>query len=300
MRAITFTEYGGTEVLRISEVEIPEPGPLQVRLRVRAAGINPIDWKIRSGALRHVLPVTMPHTPGLELAGIVDAAGADAGFEVGDEVFGWADAGAYAEFALATNLAPKPAGLSWADAATLPIAGAAAVRDVDRLGVRAGETLLIHGAGGTTGRFAAQVALAKGVTVIGTAGARHHDDLRALGVVPILYGEGWPHRARLVAAGHIDAVYDAAGHGQLPGSIELLGGKERIITIADEAAFELGIPYSTGGEQTRESLAEVARWVTERGVRIVHRRGYALAEAAAAQAESETGHPGGKLTIRGE
>ncbi|GAA2522829.1 NADP-dependent oxidoreductase [Winogradskya humida] len=292
MRAITFTEYGGTEVLRISEIDIPEPGPLQVRVKVRAAGINPIDWKIRSGALRHVFPVTMPHTPGLELAGIVDAAGVDAGFEVGEEVFGWADAGAYAEFALATNLAPKPAGLSWADAATLPIAGAAAVRDLDRLAVRAGETLLIHGASGTTGRFAAQVALAKGVTVIGTAGARHHDDLRALGVVPILYGEGWPHRARLVAAGHIDAVYDAAGHGQLPGSIELLGGKGRIITIADDAAFELGIPYSTGGEQTRKSLAEVARWVTERGVRIVHRRSYALADAAAAQAESETGHPG--------
>ncbi|MFI5931632.1 NADP-dependent oxidoreductase [Actinoplanes sp. NPDC051494] len=297
MQAITFTTYGGPEVLKLSEVEIPQPGPGQVRVAVRAAGVNPIDWKIRTGSIRDVFPVTMPHTPGLELAGVIDAAGPGAELAVGDEVFGWADTGAYAEYALATNLARKPAALTWADAASLPIAGAAAIRDLELLRVRAGETLLIHGASGTTGRFAAQAAVAKGVTVIGTAGARHHDDLRSLGVVPVLYGEGWPDRVRAVAPGAVDAVYDTAGHGMLPASIELRGTTDRIITIADVAAFELGIPYSTGGEQTGAALAEVARWVTDRGVRIAHREGYPLAEAAAAHIESEGGHPGGKLTL---
>ncbi|WP_432824697.1 NADP-dependent oxidoreductase [Dactylosporangium sp. CA-092794] len=297
MRAIIVSQYGGPDVLRLSDVALPEPGPGQVRVAVRAAGVNPADWKLRSGSLHGRVPVTFPYTPGLELAGVVDAAGPGAEPAVGDEVFGWADTGAYAEYALASKVAPKPAALSWADAATLPIAGASALRDLGTLGIRAGETLLIHGAGGTTGRFAAQVALALGATVIGTASARHHDDLRALGVVPVVYGDGWPDRVRAAAPGPVDAVYDAAGHGLLPGSIELRGTTDRIITIADEAAFALGIPFAVGGEQTRENLEEVARWVTERGVRITHRRPYPLAEAAAAQSESEAGHPGGKLTL---
>ncbi|GAA2580646.1 NADP-dependent oxidoreductase [Dactylosporangium fulvum] len=297
MRAITFSEYGAPDVLRLSEVPAPEPGPGQVRVAVRIAGVNPHDWKLRNGSLQRYSQLTFPHIPGLELAGVVDAVGAGVDLSVGDEVFGWSTTGAYAEYALADTVALKPAALSWADAAALPIAGAAAVRDLDRLAVREGETLLIHGAGGTTGRFAAQVALAKGLTVIGTAGTRHHDDLKSLGVVPVSYGDGWVQRVRDVAPEPADAVYDASGHGMLPGSIELLATRERIITIADNAAFELGIPFSTGGDLTRETLEEIARWVTEHGVRIAHRKSYPLAEAAAAQAESEGGHPGGKLTL---
>jgi NADPH:quinone reductase-like Zn-dependent oxidoreductase len=297
MRAITFSAYGGPDVLQLSEVPIPEPGPGQVRLAVRTAGINPIDWKIRSGGMQQNFQVSFPHTPGLEVAGVVDAVGEGAEFAVGDEVFGWSETGAYAEYALAKTLAPKPTSLSWADAAALPVAGETALRVLGLLEVREGETLLIHGASGTVGRFAAQVAVAQGVTVIGTGGSRSLDDLKSLGVVPVRYGDGWVERVREAASGQVDAVFDAAGHGVLPGSVELRGTKDRIVTIADGAAFELGVTFSSGGEQTREVLIGIAGWVTDRGVGIAQGRSYPLAEAAAAQTESEGGHPGGKLTL---
>lgn len=297
MRAITFSAYGGPDVLQLSEVPVPEPGPGQVRLAIRAVGINPIDWKIRNGYMQQNFQVSFPHTPGLEVAGVVDAVGEGADFAVGDEVFGWSETGAYAEYALAKTLAPKPAGISWADAAALPVAGETALRVLGLLELREGETLLIHGASGTVGRFAAQVAVAKGLTVIGTAGGRNLDDLKSLGVVPVLYGDGWVERVRESAPGPVDAVFDAVGHGVLPGSVELRGTKDRIITIADAAAFELDIPFSSGGDQSREVLTVIAGWVTDHGVRIAQGKSYPLAEAAAAQIESEGGHPGGKLTL---
>ncbi|WP_410574087.1 NADP-dependent oxidoreductase [Amycolatopsis sp. cmx-4-61] len=297
MRAITFSAYGGPEVLQLSDVPLPEPGPGQVRLAVRAAGVNPIDWKIRNGAMQQNFQVSFPHIPGLEVAGVVDAVGEGADFAVGDEVFGWSETGAYAEYVLAKAIAPKPASLSWADAAALPVAGETALRVLGLLGVREGETLLLLGASGTVGRFAAQVAVAQGVTVIGTGGSRSIEDLKSLGVVPVLYGDGWVQRVREAAPGPVDAVFDAAGHGVLPGAVELRGTKDRIVTIADAAAFELGITFSSGGEQSREVLTGIAGWVTDRGVGIAQGKSYPLAEAAAAQVESEGGHPGGKLTI---
>ena len=297
MRAITFAEYGGPDVLRFSEVPVPEPGPGQVRVAVRTAGINPIDWKIRSGFMRQNFDVPLPHTPGAEVAGVVDAVGEGAGLSVGDEVFGWSETGAYAEYALASAVAPKPAGLSFAEAAALPVAGETALRVLKLLEVGSGETLLIHGASGTVGRFAAQVALARGATVLGTGGAHSLDDLKALGVVALPYGDDWLPRVREAAPDGVDAVFDAAGKGVLPESIELRGTKERIVTIADAAAFELGIPFSSEGEHSRDALTEIAGWVTERGVRVALGRSYPLAEAADALRESEAGHPRGKLTL---
>ena len=177
---------------------------------------------------------------------------------------------------MATN-----AGGSWADAVALPVAGETSLRVLDLLEVREGETLLIHGASGTVGRFAAQVAIAKGLTVLGTGGSQSLDDLKSLGVVPILYGDGWEERVREAASGSVDAVFDTSGHGVLPDSVELLGSQERIITIADAAAFELGLTFSSGGELSREVLVGIAGWVTDRGVTIAHGKSYPRADAAA-------------------
>lgn len=293
MRAITITQYGEPDVLRLSEVPLQEPGPGQVRVAVKAAGVNPVDWKIRSGAMTENFPVEFPHILGLELAGVVDAAGEGAGFAVGDEVFGWSTTGAYAEYALANTVARKPTGLSWAEAAALPIAGETALRVLGELELKPGETVLIHGASGQVGRFATQAAIALGATVIGTAGARSLDEVKALGAIPVQYGDGWLERVREVVPGPVDAVFDAAGFGVLGDSVTLLGSPDRLVTIADPAAFAQGLKFSAIGTETQELLEDLVA----RELKIKLGSSYPLAEVAEAHRESVTGHAGGKITL---
>ncbi|MBB5852160.1 NADP-dependent oxidoreductase [Amycolatopsis umgeniensis] len=293
MRAITISQYGDTEVLEAAEVPVPEPGPGQVRVAVKAAGVNPIDWKIRSGAMAEVLPVEFPHILGLELAGVVDAVGEDAGFAVGDEVFGWSDSGAYAEYALASKLIRKPAGLSWAEAAALPIVGETALRVLGELEVKPGETIVLHGASGQVGRIATQAAVALGATVIGLAGASSLDEVKALGAVPVQYGDGWVERVRSVAPDGVDAVFDAAGFGVLADSVALLGSPDRLITIADPAAYAQGLKFSAGGEESAAVLEDLV----SRGLKLKLGSAYALTDVAEAHRESFTGHAGGKITL---
>ncbi|GAA4548080.1 NADP-dependent oxidoreductase [Amycolatopsis samaneae] len=300
MKAIRFDRFGGPEVLQLSEVDIPEPGPGQVRLKVRTAGVNPIDGKIRSGAMKAVFPTTFPATPGAEVAGVVDAVGEGVtGLSVGQEVLGWADSGAYAEYALATVVAAKPAGLGWEDAATLPVAGETARRVLRLLEVGAGETLLIHGAAGVVGSVAAQLAVALGATVIGTASAANHEYLVSLGVTPVEYGDGLVDRVRALAPSGIDAVFDASGYGALPDSITLRGGTGRIVTIADPAAEELGIPFSGGAtERDRATdLADVVARAARGELRVRIGAVHPLADAAEAQRVSDGGHARGKLVL---
>ncbi|RSN66139.1 NADPH:quinone reductase [Amycolatopsis sp. WAC 04182] len=293
MRAITITQYGEPDVLRSAEVPLPEPGPGQVRVAVKAAGVNPIDWKIRSGAMAEVRPVEFPHILGLELAGVVDAVGEGADFAVGDEVFGWSDTGTYAEYALASKVIRKPAGLSWSEAAALPIAGETALRVLGELEVKPGETVVLHGASGQVGRIATQAAVALGATVIGLAGASSLDEVKALGAVPVQYGDGWVSRVRSVAPDGVDAVFDAAGFGVLGESVELLGSPDRLITIADPAAYAQGLKFSAGGSQTQAVLEDLVA----RDLKLKMGSSYALADAAEAHRESATGHAGGKITL---
>ncbi|MGW4827310.1 NADP-dependent oxidoreductase [Amycolatopsis japonica] len=293
MRAITITQYGEPDVLRLDEAPLPEPGPGQVRVAVKAAGVNPIDWKIRSGAMAEVRPVDFPHILGLELAGVVDAVGEGTGFSVGDEVFGWSETGTYAEYALASTVIRKPAGLSWAEAAALPIAGETALRVLGELEVKPGETVVIHGASGQVGRIATQAAVALGATVIGLAGASSLDEVKALGAVPVQYGDGWLARVRSAAPDGVDAVFDAAGFGVLGDSVELLGSPDRLITIADPAAYVQGLKFSAGGSETAAVLEDLVA----RGLKLKLGSSYALADAASAHRESATGHAGGKITL---
>ncbi|MEU6051387.1 NADP-dependent oxidoreductase [Streptomyces xanthochromogenes] len=300
MEAIVYERFGGVEVLALGQVDKPRPGPGQVRVKVVAAGVNPVDYRIRNGWMRHNFPVTFPAVPGLELAGVVDELGPGVtGFAIGDEVFGHADTGAYAEYALATHVVAKPAGLTWEQAVALPIAGETSERVLEQLELASGETLLVHGAGGVVGSVGVQLAVARGATVIGTASPDNHAFLRELGATPLAYGPGLVERVREVAPQGIDAVYDAAGKGALPDSIELRGGTAtRIVTIADTAAAEHGVPFSGQAMADPVPVFEAhARLAVEGRLRIRHAETFPLAQAPKALELSEGGHTRGKLVI---
>ncbi|WP_461086494.1 NADP-dependent oxidoreductase [Streptomyces deserti] len=300
MQAVVYEEYGGSEVLRLADVEEPHAGPGQVRLKVMAVGVNGIDHKIRRGWLQQLHPVAFPAIPGMEAAGIVDEVGEGViGIAVGDEVLGFTVTGCYAEYALATDVAPKPAGLDWQSAAALPTATETSDRVLDLLKVTDGETLLIHGAAGVVGSVGVQLAVARGATVIGTASEANHDYLRSLGAVPIVYGDGLAERVRAAAPQGIDAVFDAAGHDALEASIELRGATtDRIVTIADMRAAELGVTFAAGtGRPFGPALADYARLVADGRLRVRIDRSLPLTDAAKAQDLSEAGHARGKLIL---
>ncbi|WP_405643947.1 NADP-dependent oxidoreductase [Streptomyces sp. NBC_00019] len=298
MRAILFDRFGGTEVLHEADIEVPQPGPGQIRVRVKAAGLNALDGKIRSGAMEAAFPTALPAVPGGELAGVVDALGEGVrDVQVGDDVLGWSDTGSYAEYALATTVAPKPAGLDWQHAAALPVAGATAERVLDLLGVVAGETVLMHGAAGAVGTLAVQLATARGARVIGTAGASNQDYLTSLGATATLYGEGLVERVRALAPDGVDAVFDLAGKGALEDSITLRGGTERIVTISDFRAHQLGITFSSSPrERSAAGLAALAQDAAT-GKVVTTVTAHPLAEAATAQQVSDAGHVRGKLVL---
>ncbi|MFJ1595410.1 NADP-dependent oxidoreductase [Streptomyces sp. NPDC088261] len=304
MKAIQFEEFGGPEVLHLKDLGAPHAGPGQVRVAVKAAGVNPMDYKIRHGWLKDFFPTPLPYVPGLEFAGVVDEIGEGVTeFAAGDEVLGWSASGSYAEYALAfaAVIAPKPAGLGWEEAAAIPIAGETALRVLDLLTLADGETLLLHGASGGVGAVAVQLAVARGVNVIGTASPSNHDYVRSLGAVPVAYGDGLVERVRKVAPQGVDAVFDAAGKGALPDSIELRGGTtDRVVTIADGDAAEYGVMMTTGApsdEWRRDSLVQNAGLAVEGGLRLRIAETFPLSGAAEAQTRSEEGHPTGKLVI---
>jgi NADPH:quinone reductase-like Zn-dependent oxidoreductase len=298
MKAIRFDRFGGPDVLREADIEVPKPGPGQVRVRVKAAGVNALDGKIRSGMLEAVRPTTFPAVPGGELAGVVDALGEGVrDVQVGDEVLGWSDTGSYAEYALATTVAPKPAGLGWQHAAALPVAGETAERVLNLLGVTAGETVLMHGAAGAVGTLAVQLATARGARVIATAGPANQDYLASLGATATVYGEGLVERVQALAPGGVDAVFDLAGKGALEDSIALRGGTERIVTIADFGARQLGIIFSQGSqERSTVRLAALAQDAAA-GKVVTTVTAYPLDQAATAQQVSDAGHVRGKLVL---
>ncbi|WP_030796045.1 NADP-dependent oxidoreductase [Streptomyces sp. NRRL S-337] len=302
MKAIIYHSFGGPEVLTFGETEKPEPGPGQVRVKVVTVGVNPLDYKRRYGWVEQYYPTTFPAVPGLEFAGIVDALGpGDHEVSVGDEVFGWTSTGAYAEYALAGDIVPKPAELPFLAAAALPVAGETAQRVLDQLGLAEDETLLLHGAAGAVGQVAVQLAVALGATVVGTASPANHDFLRSLGAIPVAYGEGLADRVRAAAPQGVDAVFDAAGQDVLPLSIDLRGGTtDRIVTIADPNAAEHGVPFSAGGtpsEQVRAGLVRHAQLAVEGRLSVPVVETFPLAEAVKAQELSEAGHVRGKLVI---
>ncbi|MCX4848318.1 NADP-dependent oxidoreductase [Streptomyces sp. NBC_00893] len=300
-RVVEFAEYGGPEVLRVVERELPAPGPGQVLVAVRAAGVNPLDWRLRSGAVAEMMPVEFPSVPGGDVAGVVAEVGKDVtDFAVGDEVFGSIGSGSYAEFALApaAQLARKPEGVSWEVAAGLPVAVNTAYQALTDLGVKSGETLVVDGAAGGVGSVAVQIARHLGATVIGTARERNHAYLQSLGAEPVTYGEGLEERARAVAEKGVDAALDAAGKGSLPALVELTGTPDRVVTIADHRAAEHGVRFVFAGpDAIRERLEQAAALIENGDLVLSVARTYSLSEAADAHRESAAGHVRGKLII---
>lgn len=304
-RVVQYARYGGPEVLETVQREDPQPGPGQVRLAVRVASVNPIDWKLRSGGMASSDAPERPVIAGVDLAGTVEAVGQGvSAFDAGDEVLGHASGGAYAEKALAdvTALVAKPAATSWEVAGALPVIVTTAYRVLAQLGLGAGEdtagkVLVINGASGGVGVVATQVAAARGVTVIGTASERHQDAVEALGATPVVYGASLADRVRALSD-HVDAAFDTAGKGGLGELVALTGSADRVITIADPEAGEYGVRFSSGGEEAEGALADFVAGLAVGRYRVPKVVVYPLEQAGKAQEDNRTGAVRGKLVLR--
>lgn len=293
MRAYGFTDYGGPETEAWLDLPAPEPGPGEILVAVGAAGVNPVDWKIRAGMHRAFHPLALPAVLGREVAGVVARIGDGVtGFAVGDAVFGSGDGGGYAELCVlpAGRAAHKPAAVSFTDAAALPVAAGTAYDAVAQLGLGAGDTLLILGIGGGVGVAAAQLARAAGVTVLGTASAAKRTFVESLGATAIPYDT-----ADLALPDRVDAILDLAG--ALRDVASLITPGCRALTVADaKTAAELGArPLSRRSSTT--TLTELGRRVARGALDPLVRSVFSFDEAGVALRAVESGHAWGKVVI---
>jgi NADPH:quinone reductase-like Zn-dependent oxidoreductase len=300
-KAFVFSEYGGPEKQRLVDLPKPVPGPGQLLVRVRAAGVNPVDWKIRAGYMQAVRELELPAVLGVEVAGVVEQAGEGMEeFSVGDEVFGQpvAASGGYAEYALLTDpTARKPAGVSFTDAATLAVAGATAYDGVHQLGLKPGSTLLINGVGGGVGVAAAQIATGLGLNVIGTASAGKRDFVESLGVTHVASGEGVADRIRAVVPDGVDAIFDLVGGEALEAVATVASDPAKMISAADGATVA-----AVGGSfiqraRTREVLDEVASLAASGKLDPHVTQVVPLDRADEALGAVESGHSQGKVVL---
>jgi NADPH:quinone reductase-like Zn-dependent oxidoreductase len=308
LRALQIHEYGPSSVLTVNDVPEPHAGPGTVRIAVRAAGVTPGEVALRAGLMKDLVSLALPHTLGVDAAGVVDEVGEGVtGVAVGDAVFGVVDikllGGAAAEYAVLVAWQVKPESLSWEQAGGAGANVETATRTLAQLGVKDGDTLLIEGAAGGVGSVAVQLAVASGATVIGTAGEQNQDFLRGLGAIPTTYGDGLTERVAALAPGGVDAVLDCAGKGSLGELVKIAGGPERVITIADFRAHEHGVLMShTGGPDNPatpnyDGFAVAAALADEGRFTVPVHAAFPLEEAAAAHELSATGHARGKIVL---
>ncbi|MFG2594707.1 NADP-dependent oxidoreductase [Streptomyces sp. NPDC048462] len=300
-KAYVFTRNGGPEVEALVEQDAPVPGPGELLVAVRAAGVNPVDWKLRTGYTRPGSePQPFPTVLGSEAAGVVVAAGPDAeGFAAGDEVFGSPLTGGYAEYTLlpVAVTAHKPAGLSFTDAAALPVAVATAYDGVRQLAPAPGSTLLVTGAGGGVGNAVVQLAHHAGVKVVAVASAAKKEFVESLGAVHVASGASLAGRVRAAAPDGIDAVFDLVGGDTLSEVAPLLADPAALISAADKPlAVELG-GAAVVRARTSAVLAEVADLVVAGALRTHVTRTYPLSAAGEALRAVESGHSRGKTVI---
>ncbi|GAA3497533.1 NADP-dependent oxidoreductase [Streptomyces prasinosporus] len=305
MKAISYSRYGGPEVLGFGEVDDPVVGPDSVLVKVRAAAVNPVDWKCREGYLAPILRAVFPVIPGWDVSGVVVRPGpAVPEFSAGDEVIGYVredflSRGTFAEYVAAPvrALAPKPRNLTFEEAAGLPLAGLTAYQALNKvLGVGRGETVLVHAAAGGVGSLAVQLAVHLGARVIGTASERNHDFVRGLGGEPVSHGEGLAERVRGLAPGGVDAVLDTVGGDALRVSANLLAPGGRLTSITDTEVVDHGGRYHFVRPDPGDlrHLSELA----EQGVVGVHvSETFPLERAADAHRLNQEGRTRGKIVV---
>ncbi|HEY0307864.1 MAG TPA: NADP-dependent oxidoreductase [Acidobacteriaceae bacterium] len=298
MKAVQFSAYGGPEVLQVVEVDEPHPGSGEVRIAVRAAGVNPSDWKDRAGDARDSQPVPLPSGVGFEASGIVDEIGAGvSNISAGDAVFGYG-VNTVAQYAVLTHWAHKPASLSFEVAGGLPVIAETASRCLEQVGAQSGETLLVSGAAGGIGSAVVQFARLRGITVIGTASAQKHEYLRELGAIPTTYGPGLAERVRKLTPKGADRALDLAGSGIIPELIEIVGDPSRVLSAADLSAPQYGAKFCYGPPKNPERVfTEVAQLCSEGLFHLHVEQTFSLEQTAQAQELSARGHVTGKLII---
>jgi NADPH:quinone reductase-like Zn-dependent oxidoreductase len=303
MRAVRFDEYGGVDVLDVREVEDPVAGPGEVRVAVKAAGINPGEIAIREGLLDARWPATFPSGQGSDFAGVVQVLGDGVNaFAVGDEVLGWSEERAsQAELVVvgAEQLTAKPPAVSWEVAGSLFVAAVAAYGSVQAVAPQAGETVVVSAAAGGVGSVAVQLARSTGATVIGLAGEHNHDWLRRHDIIPVTYGDGQGERIRDAAGGSIDAFIDTFGGGYVDQAIELGVAPGRINTIIDsEAAQRVGAHMQgTHSVASASVLAELVGLVADGSLEIPIARTYPLEQVRDAFRELAERHTHGKIVL---
>lgn len=309
--AVVATAYGGPEVLDLLSTPVSAPEAGEVLLEVGAAGVNPIDWKRYSGSMG-ADPAALPMRLGLEAAGVVVAVGEEAigpagPISVGDEVMAYPISGAYAERVVvpASAVLPRPPELTLEQAAGLLLAGTTAVHALTALDQKRDEVLLIHAASGAVGRLIAELAVARGARVIGTASAAHHESLRDLGAQPVAYGEGLEERIRELAPDGVDAVIDVVGTAEtIEVSLRVASDRARIVSLVPaksprDAGVRLlgGAPGAEPGTEVRNAARlDLARLAGDGGLRLPT-RAFPLGEVAAAHRLGQSGHPGAKLVL---
>ena len=304
---VVASAFGGPEVLSVVEEAVDGPGAGEVRVAVRAAGINPVDWKRYSGSMG--TDVGLPMRLGFEAAGVVTEVGSEAvgpagPVAVGDEVIAFRVDGGYADELVipASTVVPKPAAMSWEAAGGLMLAGVTAIHALAVTGIGAGETVLVHAAAGGVGLMAVQVAVARGAHVVGTASEGNHKYLRELGAEPTTYGDGLADRVRALAA---DGVDDCVGTDEaVDVSLELVADRDRIASIAAfSRGTEVGIkmlgggPGADPGTELRNAARLRLTALVEQGKLRVRARSFALDDVTEAHREGQTGHVTGKLVL---
>src|SRR2546429_2202872 len=298
MRALQFSEYGSPEVLRWGDAPEPHAGSGQIRIAVRAASVNPLDWKILTGVMSGGQPLTGIGYLGYDAAGVVDEVGGGVtGVSAGDEVFGRGQH-AQAECAVLGSWAPKAPSVDWAVAAAAGVAGETSERGLRLLGVAAGQAIFIDGGAGGVGAVAVQMAQARGARVIASAGESNQDYLREIGAVAVLYGEGMGDRVRAAAGGLVGAVFDIAGKTPVQELISLVADPSQVLSIANFAAGQAGARVSGGDADSRpmEALAEVAELLAQNKL-VIKTQTFPFDRAAEAYRISQGGHVRGKLVL---